>query len=1127
MPKALAALRPAAKNTTLRPTMKPCGRTQPNVARRPFAPSAGLLFCLFWLVFFASPLLADVPDWENEQVLHINTEPPRSVFVPFPSVASALNDDLTNSPYYLSLDGPWKFNWVPRPELRPTNFFETTFDDSAWTNIEVPCNWEMKGFGTPIYLASGYPFKIDPPRVTDTPPTNWTAFVQRNPVGSYRRSFTLPVDWDGRRVFIHFDGVNSAFYLWINGTRVGFSKDSRTPAEFDITSLLHSGDNQIAVQVFRWSDGSYLEDQDMWRLSGIFRSVYLYSTAAARIRDFAVRTDLDSNYCNATLEIQPSLAANPGLTLSQWTVRAQLFDASGQPVLTNGLSCDAEMILNPDFNSKILDDRMAQRGVPKFAWLQAVIPDPAKWTAETPNLYTLVLTLNDENGNVVEADSCKVGFRKVEIRDGQFLVNGHAVRLRGVNRHEVDPDTGDALSTARMVQDIVLMKQANINAVRTCHYPDDPWWYDLCDRYGLYVLDEADICTHGTRGLLANDPSWTTAFVDRAQRLATRDKNHPSIVIWSMGNESGYGPNFAAVSGWLHAFDPTRPVHYEGAQGEPTDPQTVDIIGRFYPRLTTEAYARPDDPVNMRWDKFLEIAQRTNDDRPVLATEYAHAMGNAVGNFQDYWDEIYSNPRMLGGFIWEWCEQGLRKTLPDGRKVIVLGGDFGDMPNHGGFCIKGLVSGDRVPYPAYYEVKKVYQPVTITPLDLVPGKVKLNLINRNSFTDLADYEVQWSVTDSDGEMIQSGTLPPVACPPSQQVEIKIPVKKIRNPRPGQEFWLSVSFRTHADSLWAPSGFEVASEQMQLPVKTPSASMANTGAALQLSQSNEVVKIEGQNFSAAFSQGTLASLDYGGHELIPQTSSAVAGPVLQLFRAPTDNDKASGKGLARDWREASLNDLSQTIDSLQVTRQKNGDVMVTSSATNTAGAVPSAGYVLKTIWTIHTDGILDMDDSFQPFGALPLLPRIGVVMRLARDFENVRWLGRGPFENYPDRKDAAEMGVWQSTVTQQYVPYIRPQENGNKEDTRWLELTDANGNGVKISSIEMPFAFSALHFTANDLANTRHYYELKPRPEVVLSLDAKQCGLGNASAGPGVLEKYSVPPQNYRLQLFFSPVTSLR
>jgi beta-galactosidase len=1073
-------------------------------------------------------LFGALPDWENEQVLHINTELPHATFVPFATVAQALNDDLTNSPFYLSLDGDWKFDWVPRPELCPTNFFETNFDDSAWTNLAVPSDWQMKGYGTPIYLASGYPFKIDPPRVTDEPPANWTAYTERDSVGSYRRSFKLPAGWDGRRVFVHFDGVDSAFYLWVNGVKVGFSKDSRTPAEFDLTGFLRNGDNQIAAQVFRWSDGSYLEDQDMWRLSGIFRGVYLYSTAAARIRDFAVRTELDSNYCDAALQIQPALEANGGLSLSNWTVRAQLFDTKGNPAFTNALSCDAAQILNPDFNSKILDARMPQRGEPQFAWLEAKIHDPAKWTAETPNLYQLVLTLNDGSGKVVEADSCRIGFRKIEIHGGQLLVNGCPVRLRGVNRHEVDPATGDSISTARMIQDITLMKQANINAVRTCHYPDDPRWYDLCDQYGLYVLDEADICAHGTRGSLANDPRWTAAFLDRAQRMAGRDRNHPSVIIWSMGNESGYGPNFAAVSGWLHEFDPTRPVHYEGAQAPGKDPAAVDIIGRFYPRLMTENYAEPDDPLNLRWDKFLEIARRTNDDRPVLATEYAHAMGNSMGNLQDYWNEIYSNPRMLGGFIWEWCEQGLHKQLPDGRIVTVFGGDFGDVPNHGVFCIKGLVSSDRVPNPTYYEVQKVYQPIAIEPADLKPGKVRIKVTNRNSFTGLANYQAQWSVTDSDGDTIQSGPLPPITCEPGKVIEVKVPVRPIRNPKFGDEFWLRVSFHTLAASPWAPAGFEVASEQMKLPVKTPSSPPPGPNVSLlKLEQTNGEVIIEGTAFSAKFNQalGTLTSLRYGDREMLSPTANEMAGPVLQLFRAPTDNDKGSGKWLSRDWREAGLDNLTRKVDSFEVTPVTDDEVKITSVITSSAGGDASApaGYRLKTIWTIHGDETMDMDNQFEPFGRLPLLPGIGVVMHLANDFENVRWLGRGPWENYPDRKDATDMGVWQSTVARQYVPYVHPQENGNKEDVRWLELTDTAGNGLKVSALEDAFSFSTLHFTADDLADARHDYDLRARPEVILSLDAKQCGLGNSSAGPGVLEKFSVPPREYRLHLDFAPV----
>ncbi len=770
---------------------------------------------------------------------------------------------------------------------------------------------------------------------------------------------------------------------------------------------------------------------------------------------------------------------------------------------------------------------MPQRGEPKFAWLEAKIKNPAKWTAETPNLYTLVLTLNDQNGNMIEADRCQVGFRKIEIRDGQLLVNGQPIRLRGVNRHEIDPDTGHAISEARMLQDITLMKQANINAVRTCHYPDDPRWYDLCDRYGLYVLDEANICTHGTRGLLANDPDWTGAFLDRAQRLAERDKNHPSVIIWSMGNESGYGPNFAAMSGWLHEFDPTRPVHYEGAQTETDAPKTVDIIGRFYPRLTTKTYAKPDDPWNLRWDKLLEIAQHTNDSRPVLATEYAHAMGNAVGNLQDYWNEIYSRPRMLGGFIWEWCDQGLHKKLPDGKIVTAFGGDFGDVPNHGGFCIKGLVSADREIFPKYWEVKKVYQPVEIEAVNLKPGKVAVKITNRNAFLNLTNYQTLWSVTDSGGTEIQSGILPPVDCAPGKTVTVKIPVEGIRGPKLGEEFWLRVSFHTRENSPWAPAGFETAWQQFQLELK-PAAkakvSAPGTGAlrTLALNDDGETVNVAGAKFSASFSRaaGTLISLKFDGHEML--ATNSLAGPVPQLFRAPTDNDKGFGKWLARDWRDAGLADLTRQVEAFEIASNQSGAVKIAITTTSRA---LNGGCKSETVWTVRGDGSVEMDDELTPFGELPLLPRIGVVMKLAAELENVRWYGRGPWENYPDRKESADVGVWQSTATEQYVPYVRPQENGNKEDVRRLALTDSTGTGLKISVVENPFSFSALHFSAEDLALVRHNYELKPRREIILSLDAKMSGLGNSSCGPGVLERYAVPPtETYRLHLRFSPMT---
>ncbi len=1078
----------------------------------------------YLLIQLLSSAAKAAPEWENEQILHINTEPPRATFIPFATVAQALAGDPAASPFYQSLDGPWKFHWSPNPEGRPVGFYEPHFDDTSWTNLEVPANWEMHGFGVPIYLGSGYPFKIDPPRVTGVPPTNWTAYAQRDPVGSYRRTLALPAAWAGRSVFIHFDGVDSAFYLWVNGRRVGFSKDSRTPAEFDLTPYVQPGTNVFAVEVYRWSDGSYLEDQDMWRMSGIFRPVYLYATAAARIRDFTVRTVLDADYRDATLQIKPALAAK-AVSVAGWQVQAQLFDASNQPVFRPPLTHDAVDLLNPDYNATILDGRMGQRGEPQFALMAGRVTNPAKWTAETPNLYTLVLSLCDARGQVVEADRCPVGFRDIALRQGQFLINGQPVRLRGVNRHEIDPDTGHSLSRARMEQDIRLMKQANINAVRTCHYPDDPRWYELCDEYGLYVLDEANICTHGTRGLLANEPGWAGAFLDRGMRLAERDKNHPSVIIWSLGNESGFGPNFAALAGWLHEFDPTRPVHYEGAQLPDGAPASVDIIGRFYPRLTTADYARPGDPWNTRWDQLLKIAREPNDSRPVLATEYAHAMGNAVGNLAAYWDEIYAHPRMLGGFIWEWCDQGLHQTAPDGTIYTALGGDFGDVPNHGGFCIKGLVSAERVPFPKYWEVKKVYQPVAITGRDLHPGTIAVCFLNHHAFVNLGDEEIRWSVT-ADGGEIQKGILRGLNVAPGQSGTARIPVAKIQAQSSDTEYWLRVSLHTRTNTLWAAAGFETAWQQLRLtvppPIKPAVKKRGAEFAPMRLEDNGEVIRISGTNFSLAISRasGTLDSLKYGGQEMLFAGTNAIAGPVAQVFRAPTDNDKGFGKWLARDWREAGLTNLDRQVGSVVVQGIGDGQIEIATEATS---RVAAGGVKTHTRWTVHSDGTLEMESHFEPYGTLPLLPRIGVVMHLAARLQNLQWLGRGPWENYPDRKASADFGLWSGWVATQAVPYVRPQENGSKEDVRRLVVSDGQTTGLEITTLDQPFACSALHYTAADLTAVKHLYELTPRPETVLSIDARQCGLGNSSCGPGVLAQYTVPPtQTYALHLRWQP-----
>lgn len=1056
-------------------------------------------------------------DWENNSVLEINREPARADFIPFADETQALSGIREQSPYYFSINGNWKFHWVSKPEDRPVDFFRTDFDDKTWETIPVPSNWEMQGYGTPIYVSAGYPFKIDPPRVTSEPKADYTSFKERNPVGSYRHNFEIPSTWNDRRTFIHFAGVQSAFYLWINGKKVGYSQGSMEPSEFDITSYVVKGKNQLAVEVYRWSDGSYLEDQDMWRTSGIHREVFLYSTGDVRITDFAVRTILDNNYENANLQISPELQSYKGDKLEGWSVKAQLYDAQNKPVFGSPLSQDAEPILNADYKAAVMNDRFPQRGPAKFAWLEAEVSNPAKWTAETPNLYTLVLSLVNKEQQTTETVRCKVGFRSIEIKNGQLLINGNPVRLRGVNRHEHDPATGRSISFERMEQDIILMKQANINAVRTSHYPNNTQWYELCNQYGMYVMDEADIEEHGMRGILASDPNWHAAFLDRAVRMAERDKNFPSIIFWSMGNESGYGPNFAAISAWLKDFDPTRPIHYEGAQGTPTDPKTVDVISRFYTRVQEE-YLNPNVPENAdqeraenaRWERLLSIAQNPADNRPVLTSEYAHAMGNAMGNFKEYWDEIYSNPRMLGGFIWDWVDQGLYKKDANGTTFLAYGGDFGDKPNLKAFCFNGVIFSDRSLTPKYYEVKKVYQPVLIETGNTNPATASVFITNRNHHINLNKFQMDWEVL-CDGKVLQSGTISSFDIPAGEKKEIQIPIKDIKSAVKEKDYWLRINFKLKQDELWAKQGYELAFEQVKLDTPASAKSILNKTRTqpIKTEKANESIFISGQHFSAVFDykNATLSSLIYNGKEMM------VSSPVFQGYRAPVDNDKGFGNWLAKDWKNHGLDSLKRVVDSCYVVEETSVYIKIKTVARSTA---KQGHFIHSAIWTISGDGSVNVDNTFEPTGDLPELPRLGVVMSLAKDLEQMKWYGHGPHENYIDRKSSCPIGVYTSTVTDQYIPYPHPQETGNKENVEWIRLTNPSGKGISITSNSEQMSASALHFSTNDLAEATHAYLLHPRDEVVLSLNAAMLGLGNSSCGPGVLKKYAIEKKKHYL-----------
>lgn len=1069
-------------------------------------------------IFFISLFLLSAPtvsqvvkadnfshDWENHHVLHINRLPARAAFVPY-------RQKVGDSSY--SLNGEWKFRWTPVPDERIFDFYRTEFDDSGWEDFLVPSNWENRGYGTPIYVSAGYPFRIDPPRVMGTPKEDYTTYKERNPVGQYRRTFTLPAHWEGDgEVLLRFDGVMSAFYVWINGEKVGYSQGSMEASEFNVTRYLQKGQNQIALEVYRYSDGSYLEDQDFWRFGGIHRDITLIHTHKVAFRNYTVRTlpAKPGCYDDFILQVDPAFVVRQGELGVGYRAKAELKDMQGNVVemtdlegrQVSGLEVDVPEVLDLEHKASRMNLWYPQRGPRRMGRMQAIVKSPHRWTAETPNLYKLHLTLMNEKGEVVQQIEQRVGFRIVEIKNGQMLVNGAPIRFRGVNRHEHHPVNARVMDEQTMLQDILLMKQANINAVRTSHYPNVTRWYELCDSIGLYVMDEADIEEHGLRGTLASTPDWHAAFMDRAVRMAERDKNYASVVMWSMGNESGYGPNFAAISAWLHDFDPTRPVHYEGAQGVDgaPDPVTVDVISRFYTRLKQD-YLNPGIPEgedkeraeNARWERLLEIAERDNDNRPVMTSEYAHSMGNALGNFQEYWNEIYSHPRMLGGFIWDWVDQGIYKQLPDGRTMVAYGGDFGDKPNLKAFCFNGIVRSGRETTPKYWEVKQVYSPIS---LELIRGKVekevlkgsRLTVTNRHHHVGLENYRCLYTLLKN-GRSARQGEiiLPEVA--PGQATDVALPDFRIDTEA---DVRLHVRLVLRKDRLWAKAGHEVAAFRFAL---------------------NEAMM-------AMTDRRPLKPLAIGEsprHDVLGMLS----GLRMQAFRAPTDNDKSFGNWLAKDWKNHRLNaPVVENIVPLRDTMRADG---IPHQYKVEKYCYEKGAIVVTTDYLTYTDGTVDIEQNYRFEGELPELPRLGLNFMLGEQYGNISWYGRGPIESYPDRKEATYIGRWESTLEEQYTPYPRPQDGGNHEEVTDLRLTDHRGHGIRISAIDTPFSFSALPYTAEDLAGATHDCELVPRKQVVVSIDAAVLGLGNSSCGPGVLKKYVIEKKKeHRLRVRISPL----
>lgn len=1007
-------------------------------------------------------------DWENQYVLQKNRMPARAAFIPYLS---------QNGDMQMSLNGEWKFNWTKTPDEQPQDFFNTSFDDSGWKTFPVPGDWEMNGFGTPIYSSSGYTFKIDPPFVMKEPKKSYTAYVERNPTGCYRRTFSVPTEWKGKEVFVRFGAVSSAFYLYVNGQEAGYSQGSMEPAEFRITPYLKDGQNQIALKVMKYSDGSYLEDQDMWRIAGIHRGIELYATPKIRIADFGVRTLLDKDYKDAELVIDPKLAVFDSERGTGYRITAMLYDATGKAVTDTALWQSAEPMLNLDKKGKILNQRNPQRGYAPYGWLKTTIKNPYKWDAEHPYLYTLKLALIDSTGNAVERAETKTGFRSVEIKDGMMLVNGRQVRLRGVNRHEMDPETGHVMTEERMIEDIKLLKQCNINAVRTCHYPNTERWYELCDEYGIYLMDETDLEEHGLRGTLASDPTWAAAFIDRTQRMVMRDRNHACVVFWSLGNESGWGPNFAMTSAWIHEYDPTRPVHYEGAQGpDNKDPESVDVISRFYPRVQGE-YLNPgvkdnnmERPENARWERLLSIARKTNDNRPVLTSEYAHAMGNALGNFKDYWDEIYSHKRMLGGFIWEWADEGIFKRRNDGKLMVAYGGDFGDVPNLKAFCVKGIVSSDRKPTPKYFEVKQVYAPMALK----LNGN-KLDVVLRDNMVEMQNYRLLYTITEN-GKVIKKGEIKDLTVP-SVKYNADADVR------------LNISVQLKNDTKWAKAGFEVRHEQFAINDKLTSAFKP-----------------------AALKPGRQADV-----KAAEEWFNAVKP---HFYRAPMDNDKGFGNWIAKDWKNNRL-DNPEVVTVKPLSSKRNADGTVTVAVTQECRYV-NGKITADYVYTMDASGSVDFKAVYTPEGQLPPLPCVGNTFVLDKDMTQLSWYGMGLQDSYVDRLEATSIGKWTSSVPQEYVHYPRPQSSGNHEQTVTLSLTTAKGKGYTVTTANgKPFSFSALPYSERQLSKTAHDCDLQPEDYVYLNIDAAMMGLGNSSCGPGVLTKYSIPQKPYTLKLRFT------
>ena len=1010
------------------------------------------------------------PVIENPEVIAMNKLPARATFFPYNSLDLAINNDENKAENYLLLNGIWKFNWVKSPELRPKDFYKEDYSTKNWNDIKVPSNWEIEGYGIPIYTNTQYPFAPRNPNPPDIPDGY-------NPVGSYKRTFDVPKNWDGKELFIHLGAVKSAFYIWINGKKVGYSQGSKLPAEFNVTNFVKPGKNSVALEVYRWSDGSYLECQDFWRISGIERDVYLYARPKVYLQDFFAKAGLTNNYTDGTFNLDVSLKS-VNTKAQKGTVSVEVLKNSKSVYKTDK---------NYDINSGKDVDLNFRTTIPKIL----------RWSAEIPNLYQLNILVKDKKGKVMEAVSRKIGFRTSEIKDGRYLLNGKVILFKGVDRHEHDPITGHVISRKDMLRDVQIFKEYNINAVRTSHYPNDPYWYELCDAYGIYVIDEANIESHGMgynlERTLANNPDWLKAHMDRTERMIERDKNHPSIVIWSLGNEAGNGWNFYNTYLLAKKMDDTRPTQYERAGLQ------------WNSDLHVPMYATP---------KYVEkYAKDDKKQKSLIQCEYAHAMGNSMGGFKEYWDLYEKYDKLQGGFIWDYVDQGI-KTVKNGKEIYAYGGDYGpeDVPSSNNFLNNGLVQPDRKPNPHIFEVKHIQQEIKFYPSNLSKGDIKIK--NWYFFRDLSNYKLSWEII-ADGKVVEKGSIADINVQPQQTRIVHIPFQtKIKS---GVEYFLNVKASLKKDEPLLKANFEVAYEQFSLNEIVKVIPPNNSVKEITFKESGNTIKVQGDNFSLNFdkTKGLLNNYTFNGKVLIEK------GAQVNFWRAPNDNDYGASTQIKnREWLEAgktesvrsNINKISK--NKVEIVFEKNifdGDAVYTQT------------------YEIDGNGTIKITNDFKVIkGEHRNLLKFGNELILPEIIKNITWYGKGPFEAYADRQHAAKVGLYKSTVADMYFPYIRPQETGNRLDVRWVELLSSNGSGIKIYGEEL-LNVSALNFSMEDLDSgknktQKHAGELTPRKEVYLNVDGFQQGLGSINSwGAKPLDPYMLPYKSYHYSYWIVPV----